>query len=157
MKIITGDLIQLAKQGQFDVIGHGSNCFCTMKSGIAVPFAKEFGCNAFPLESREYYGDISKLGEIDYMHIKRYNLYVVNMYTQYLHGDMSRNMQVKGIPLSYRALTSCLMKLAFKFGNSRIGLPLIGCGRAGGDWNKVQQLIQKHMDGVDVTIVKLIE
>ena len=35
MKIIKGDLIKLALQGEFDVIVHGCNCFCTMGAGIA--------------------------------------------------------------------------------------------------------------------------
>jgi O-acetyl-ADP-ribose deacetylase (regulator of RNase III) len=30
MKVIKGDLIQLAKDGKFDLIVHGCNCFCTM-------------------------------------------------------------------------------------------------------------------------------
>ncbi|MFA5586996.1 MAG: hypothetical protein WDA02_10835 [Saccharofermentanales bacterium] len=35
MKEIEGDLIELSKQGHFDIIAHGCNCFNTMKSGIA--------------------------------------------------------------------------------------------------------------------------
>lgn len=30
LNIISGDLIDLAKNGNFDVIIHGHNCFCTM-------------------------------------------------------------------------------------------------------------------------------
>ena len=35
MKIIEGDLIQLALDGEFDLIIHGCNCFCSMGAGIA--------------------------------------------------------------------------------------------------------------------------
>jgi O-acetyl-ADP-ribose deacetylase (regulator of RNase III) len=35
MKSISGDLIHLAKKGEFDLIVHGCNCFCTMAAGIA--------------------------------------------------------------------------------------------------------------------------
>ena len=35
MKYIEGDLIQLAKNGKFNVIVHGCNCFNTMGAGIA--------------------------------------------------------------------------------------------------------------------------
>jgi O-acetyl-ADP-ribose deacetylase (regulator of RNase III) len=35
MKEIKGDLIALAKQGEFDVIAHGCNCFVKMGAGIA--------------------------------------------------------------------------------------------------------------------------
>jgi O-acetyl-ADP-ribose deacetylase (regulator of RNase III) len=82
---IYGDLIELAKQGKFDVIAHGCNCFCTMGAGIAVPMKLAFGCDKFDLEltkelrydedSGEEYevatnnkGNINKLGCIDYEH-----------------------------------------------------------------------------------------
>ena len=63
---IKGDLIELAKQGEFDVVIHGCNCFCTMGAGIAPKMAKEFGCNKYDKESEYYKGDINKLGTIEY-------------------------------------------------------------------------------------------
>lgn len=42
MNIVHGDLIQLALAGQFDVIIHGCNCFCTMGAGIAKAIRQEF-------------------------------------------------------------------------------------------------------------------
>lgn len=42
MKTIKGDLVQLAKQGEFDLIVHGCNCFCTMGKGIALTIKQEF-------------------------------------------------------------------------------------------------------------------
>ena len=82
---IKGDLIELAKQGKFDVIAHGCNCFCTMGAGIAVPMKVAFGCDKFRLELLKEYrydeesgqeyevktnnkGNINKLGSIDYEH-----------------------------------------------------------------------------------------
>src|SRR5688572_25928063 len=135
MKLIVGDLIKLAKDGHFDVIGHGCNCFCTMKSGIAVPFVKEFQCNTYPSEDIKYRGDISKLGRIESMYHTATKIHVVNMYTQYLHTNLMNEIDAQGIPLSYSALEMCIMRLANLFSKKRIGLPLIGCGRAGGDWN----------------------
>jgi len=35
IKTIQGNLIQFAQNGGFDLIVHGSNCFCTMGAGIA--------------------------------------------------------------------------------------------------------------------------
>ena len=66
MKYVEGDLIKLAKEGIFDVITHGCNCFCTMGAGIAVPMKNNFDCDKFPLEALEYKGNINKLGTIDY-------------------------------------------------------------------------------------------
>ncbi|HPI82859.1 MAG TPA: hypothetical protein PK122_06550, partial [Candidatus Paceibacterota bacterium] len=67
MKIIQGDLIELAKQGHFEVITHGCNCQNVMGAGIAVPMKQNFKCDQFPMESLEFKGDINKLGTIDYM------------------------------------------------------------------------------------------
>jgi len=33
MKTIQGNLIHLAQDGEFDLIVHGCNCFCTMGAG----------------------------------------------------------------------------------------------------------------------------
>jgi O-acetyl-ADP-ribose deacetylase (regulator of RNase III) len=37
--------------------------------------------------------------------------------------------------------------------NSRIGLPLIGAGLAGGDWNRIEKIIEKEFTKNDVSIV----
>ena len=42
MKIIQGDLVAMAQQGQFDVIVHGCNCFCAMGAGIAKSIRRAF-------------------------------------------------------------------------------------------------------------------
>jgi O-acetyl-ADP-ribose deacetylase (regulator of RNase III) len=81
---VNGDLIELAKRGKFDVIGHGCNCFCTMGAGIAPQMAEAFECDEFEMEMTEYEdyddegnsymvqtdnkGNINKLGNIDYQH-----------------------------------------------------------------------------------------
>ena len=41
-KEVKGDLIKLTLEGEFDVIAHGCNCFCTMGSGIAVAMKNTF-------------------------------------------------------------------------------------------------------------------
>ncbi len=153
-KEIQGDLIHLALQGEFDVIVHGCNCFCTMASGIAKPMAETFNCNTFNLEKPIYKGDIDKLGRIDFQsgflkNDKR--LFVVNAYTQYHYGK-NHSDGVEN-PLDYEALTLCLRKINKRFKGKHIGLPQIGCGLAGGDWNKVKQIIQQELRDCDVTIV----
>lgn len=187
---IKGDLIELAKQGKFDVITHGCNCFCTMGAGIAVPMSKEFGCNRFPLEQRtemveypdgagdfEYfeedtgnYGDINKLGQIDYEtvpislrlghRIGGYSLpkpddiievVVVNSYTQYSPGSALPGFN---IPLDYQALALCMRKINYTFKGKHIGLPKIGAGLAGGDWERIETIIQSELKDCDVTIVE---
>ena len=49
-KIIKGDLIEKSLNGEFDVIVHGVNCFCTQKSGLAPQMVKAFGTDKFSKE-----------------------------------------------------------------------------------------------------------
>ncbi len=148
MKEIEGNLIELAKQGEFQFIGHGANCFCVMGGGIAVPMREEFKVNEYPLEQKQYAGDINKLGQIQYQFNHEYGLYVANMYTQY---DYRRKPGV--INLDYQALELTLMKVNHAFKGKSVGLPLIGCGLAGGDWATVKMLMEKKLKDVDLTIV----
>lgn len=146
---IEGNLITLAKEGRFDVIAHGCNCFCKMKRGLAPQMDTAFDCAHFPMESPQLVGDIKKLGQIDYQYLKlndKVTLAVINAYTQY-HWDTETK------PLDYDALTLCLRKINHIFKGKHIGLPQIGCHLAGGDWETVKRIIIKELSGMDITIV----
>jgi O-acetyl-ADP-ribose deacetylase (regulator of RNase III) len=152
---IEGDLIKFAKNGMFDVIAHGCNCYCNMNSGIAPQMAKTFECHLLPLEHVSTRGNINKLGQIDYKThpvIERRNdvpfkhLYVVNAYTQY-----GANVAMK--PLDYEALALCMRKMNHTFAGMHVGLPQIGAGLAGGDWESIKRIIQREFTDCDVTVV----
>jgi O-acetyl-ADP-ribose deacetylase (regulator of RNase III) len=163
-----GDLIELAEAGEFDVVAHGCNCFCTMGNGIAPQMAEAFGCDNFTLESAIYEGNINKLGQINYEtfairddgkivfdkpQYKGKKLSVVNAYTQY---DFKHHKSQ--INLDYEALTLCMRKIAHTFEGSHVGLPKIGCGLAGGDWDQVRQIIIKELSKkCKVTIVNYVK
>ena len=165
-KEIEGNLITLAKEGKFDVIAHGANCFCRMKRGIAPQMAEAFGCDKFPLEDKKYEGDINKLGQIDFEvrmistkgvvltrqegsligDFKDEPLVVVNAYTQYQWGTELK-------PFDYDAFTLCIKKMNHIFKGKRIGLPQIGSHLAGGDWQRIKTIIKYYLTDCDVTIV----
>lgn len=166
-KEIKGDLIELALEGQFNIIVHGCNCFCTMGSGIAVAMKNTFHCDTFESEAPGLKGDINKLGNIDYEYftdkidyIRKSNpndlqngdifVIVVNAYTQYYYGQNSPGCNQ---PLDYSALALCLRKINHIFAGKHIGLPQVGCGLAGGDWSLVKKLIQKELIDCNVTVV----
>ena len=169
MKIIEGDLIALAKQGHFDVITHGCNCWNQMGAGIAVAMKQNFSCDKFPMEHPNYRGDINKLGTIDYriisleidksIKIGNLNLLapvfgtlaVVNSYTQYRYGRNHPDGVQK--PVDYDAITLCMRKINHIFKGKSIGLPKIGCGLAGGEWSVVRQIIERELVDMDVTII----
>ena len=158
---VEGNLVTLAKKGEFDVIAHGCNCFCTMGAGIAPIMARVFGCDTFPMEHDDYTGDINKLGTIDFERRlvgELHPLWVVNAYTQYGFG-MNHEDGTKA-PIDYEALTLCMRKMNKEFKGLHVGLPLIGCGLpligcglAGGDWTIVKQIMQTELKDCKVTIV----
>jgi O-acetyl-ADP-ribose deacetylase (regulator of RNase III) len=169
-KEIDGDLIVLAKQGLFEVVAHGCNCFCTMGAGLAPQMAEAFGCDEYPLESPMRRGDVDKLGRIDFQKVfvnttdgrvmgayappkPSYlrDLYVVNCYSQYGFGKNHKEGSVA--PLDYEALTLCLRKMNHEFEGKHIGLPKIGTHLAGGDWEVVKKIIQTEFTKCDVTVV----
>ena len=150
MKIINGDLIELAKQGEFDVIVHGCNCFNTMGAGIAKHIRYEFP-RAYNADCNTLKGNIKKLGSFsqhtyisDNYQIK---CVIINAYTQF-------NYLPRGECYDYEAIALVFRKIAHLYPNARIGYPAIGCGLAGGDWNIVAEIIDKELKGCDHTYVK---
>jgi len=154
MREINGNLITLAQEGHFDVITHGCNCFCTMGAGIAPQMAEAFGADKFKMEAEEYRGLISKLGTIDseWRYVKDgHVLTVVNSYTQYRYGR--NHADGDKMPVDYEAISLCMRKINHLFRGKTIGLPLIGCGLAGGDWQIVKKIFETELNSMDSWVV----
>ncbi len=151
---VEGDLIDLALKGDFDVIGHGVNCFNKQKNGIAKVMVENFGTNLFPMELKGE-GDYNKLGNIDSQERIIYpgrKIWITNCYTQYDYRNHTTQRN-----LNYNALQLCLDKINYEFKGMKIGLPKIGCHLAGGDWNIVKAIIEVSLIDCYVTIVILPE
>jgi len=154
MKYIEGDLIKLAKQGNFDIIAHGCNCFNTMSAGIAKQIKEEIP-EAYEADNKTMKGDIDKLGNYSAAWVNNdlHRIFgVINCYTQYHYGK--NHTDGKENTFDYEAFTLCMRKINHQFHSIRIGMPLIGSGLAGGDWNKIKKIIEHELKDVDVTIVK---
>jgi ribA/ribD-fused uncharacterized protein len=147
IKIIYGDLIQLANNYFFDIIIHGCNCFNTMGAGIALSIKKEFP-EAYKADLETIKGDKNKLGTFTSIYIPKYLLTIINAYTQYNWGG-------KGIQCDYKAIDQVFKKIYDKYGkqNKKFGIPLIGCGLAGGDYKQVLSIIEKNMPNENITLV----
>lgn len=163
---VDGDLIKLSLSGQFDVIVHGCNCLSTMGAGIAPQMAKEFGCDRYEMEM--WGPTVEKLGNIDYETVvlgenaiwslsdyknnrNEPELTVVNAYTQYSYGLNHADGVAQ--PFDYEAFTVCMRKINVAFREKHIGMPRIGAGLAGGDWNLIETIIKKELKDCKVTIV----
>lgn len=150
MKYIDGNLITLAKNGEFDFITHGCNCFSRMGRGIAPQMAQHFGCDKFPMELITTNIHL-KLGNIDWQTFNygNHDLVVANSYTQYHWGDPSKY----GFPFDYDAFVMCMRKINFQFSGYKVGLPRIGAGLAGGNWGIIEKIINEELFNCAVTIV----
>lgn len=148
MKTIEGDLIRLALDGEFDVIIHGCNCFCTMGAGIAKGIKAEFP-EAFKADIQTIKGSKEKLGSYSQATVERNGkpLTIINAYTQF-------NWRGRGVKADYDAIQEIFSKLKTEFSGSRIGYPLIGAGLAGGDWKVISQIIDSALVNENHTLVK---
>lgn len=141
MKIVKGDLIKLAMEGDFDLIIHGCNCFCTMGAGIAKTIKQKFP-EAYQIDVETEKGDKSKLGTISWAKtkIESGELIIVNAYTQF-------NWRGQGQKADYAAIRKVFQQVKKNFSGLRIGYPAIGAGLAGGDWAKISSIIEEELSG----------
>lgn len=147
MKIIEGDLLALARDGEFDVIVHGANCQCTMGAGIAKAIRATFP-QAYEADLKTEAGDREKLGTISWAKIEGDTapLIVVNAYTQF-------HWRGRGVKVDYEAVRAAMRAVKRAFTGSRIGYPRIGAGLAGGDWATIEAIIDEELNGEDHTLV----
>lgn len=148
-----GNLINIALFGHFDVIGHGCNCMSKMKSGIAADMARIFGCDTYPMEMEG--PSISKLGNLDCRTVlvkDERPLVVCNMYTQHRYGKNHPDGDYA--PFDYDAARLCFRKMNKLFHAKHIGLPKIGAGLAGGDWERIYKIMEEEFTDVKLTIVE---
>ncbi|WP_339733256.1 macro domain-containing protein [uncultured Gimesia sp.] len=81
------------------------------------------------------------LGEVQVIQVDQY-IWVANML-----GQRGMKTRSKGPPVRYPAIEQCLTSVAEKAGelSASVHMPRIGCGLAGGKWNKVEPLIQQTL------------
>lgn len=157
MKYVTGNLLDLAEQGQFDIIVHGCNCFNTMGSGIAKQIKDRYP-KAYAVDQMTKRGVLSKLGKVTQAYIngesmqqiapnirglkmKPYGFTIINAYTQYRYGSPEGDC-------NYVAISDAFTQIKMLHDMNiqappRIGIPQIGAGLAGGDWVKIESIIDE--------------
>jgi O-acetyl-ADP-ribose deacetylase (regulator of RNase III) len=142
LKYVNGDLLKLFAEKEFDVIGHGCNCFCVMGGGIAKTIKSKYP-GVYALDKTTKKGDIKKLGTCGVFQVG--DQFIVNCYTEYNYREKN--------PLDYPSLEKCMRYIKSNFSGRKIGFPKIGAGLAGGDWKKIEKIIIKELKGENVTIV----
>lgn len=149
MKQRFGNLVKEAEHGLFDVIAHGCNCHNTMGAGIALTIRKQWPA-AYAADSIASSEGKVKLGTFSFADVQTLegnNLRILNCYTQFDTGGYR--------PADYEAIAKNFEAIAVMYGKSgaKVGLPLIGCGLAGGSWKIVKAMIEEILSEVDVTVI----
>lgn len=141
------------------IIAHVANNLGKWGKGFVLPLGK-----AYPDAEKQYkqwFKDNQpypfELGRNQYIQVKE-NVFVANMVAQ--DGIMTRATEKdKKVYLDYDALQQCLDHLrAFAVAeNMPVQMPRIGAGLGGGDWTRIEQMIESSLtaQGVQVTVLSL--
>lgn len=148
IEYINGDLIDLFKSGKFDAIAHQCNCFCTMGAGLALRIAREFP-EVARADKDTLKGTRSKLGTISLADTPYGKVF--NVYGQYRYGCNIRHTDYPALEKGLIAVCRYMIRTSTDV--PTIGLPLIGCGLAGGDWRIVGDIVRRSFSDCNVFVV----
>ena len=172
MKYIDGDIFELARNGQFDVVIHGCNCQNAMGSGIAATVRDKY-YQAYAADKATQAGDWRKLGCFTKAHIPSslmthppladgtvlkglklsHGFEIINAYTQFYIGSTPDDKP----PIDYDAVERVFMSIKLAYDNNpagvtRFAIPKIGAVRGGGDWSRIEAIIDS-IGFIDLTCV----
>jgi len=153
MKVVKGNLIDMAFNGDFDIIVRGCNCQCRMRSGIAKEIAERIPA-AVEADNATTKGDSNKLGTFSYANVMTPDgdrFTVLNAYTQEFWGTDSRKVDYPAVRKVFREIAGILTG---PYSGFSIGYPKIGAGLAGGDWDIISKIIDEELEGFDHTLVE---
>lgn len=153
IKYVKGDVIKAFKAGDINIFAHGVNCQGVMGSGIAKQVRREL-----PELYQVYIDlvDVKDLGDIS-LHQYKNDQWAYNLYSQKFYGTDKRH-------LNYGALNKALLHMRWQILNEgyyplsqlTVGLPKIGAGLGGGNWNVIEELIESSLeDFKDVFVYEL--
>jgi O-acetyl-ADP-ribose deacetylase (regulator of RNase III) len=161
IKVISGNLLDLAEEGKFDYIVHGCNCFNAMGAGIAAQIRNRYP-QAAEIDSLTKRGDINKLGNFTKT-TQRYSnkpgsFTIINAYTQYGVSMGEDVFHYASLEVVLEKLVRYAMSDDMDRGFSSWGFPRIGQGLAGGDAVRINKMLEDFSKRVDryggvVTIV----
>ena len=157
INFITGSALEPDVIGQKFIV-HVCNDIGGWGSGFVVPLGKkwprsEASYRRWHKESKnpdsKIYNSFN-LGMVQPVPVED-DIIVMNMIAQHGHNPADK-------PIRYEALKQCLTKVAEYAElhlNASIHMPRIGCGLAGGEWSKVQEIIEETLKDLPVYVYTL--
>lgn len=130
----------------FDAIAHQCNCFCNMGRGIAPQIKRKYS-GAFEADLHTEKGDKQKLGTFSKFFDVDDCVTIYNLYGQYNYTGRQRNTDYNALRKSLRAMNDDLGAIGLE-----IGLPKIGAGLGGGDWDIIEKIIEEELKDQNVSI-----
>lgn len=168
IKYIKGDATQPGGPGT-KIVCHVTNNVGGWGSGFVVALSKAFGSGRGTPEDayREWhsqgedYNEVAQrcvpfeLGNVQFVWVDE-GIVVANMIAQ--ENTISLDPE-GGPPIRYESLALCLAKVGDYvdiYGGS-VHMPRIGCGLAGGTWDRVGPIVEDALEGIAVTVYDLDE
>lgn len=147
MKYAEGNLVTMALNGEFDVIVHGCNIFHTFGSGIAAEIRDRIP-EAYEADLQSKLGDKEKLGTYTMTNIiygeSNKRSAVINLYTQGSFGKKGVHVVYSAVERGFKLIAAAAMIQERITGVPvKVGIPMIGAGFGGGDWNKIANIIDQ--------------
>lgn len=150
-KVVKGNVVDALLNKEVDVIAHVVNCQGVMGSGVAKEI-KERVPQVF-----NAYSDIPgyRLGGFLYVNG------VFNLFAQDSYGRDKRHLNYGALAQSLSCMESELSDMRLDKGRTspawKIGIPYkMGCDRAGGDWEVVQEMLEHLLkDEAEIIYYKL--
>lgn len=155
-----GCFVQALKNGDVNAAGQQSNAQCSMTSGLAPILADNFPqIREADIALSSLLTPSEKMGKFSNCLIWVQLNNPLTFFNLYGQLDRSSRRTKDDVVRDYAALECALNAMANELldnfsGRLHVGFPLIGCGRAGGDWSVVARLIETAVcaKGIKVTV-----
>lgn len=155
LNYLIGNVLEPVKTRPINFIVHCVNNEYKFGSGVAGAIAQKWPHVRERYLNRAEWG----LGDVQYVKVDE-NLYVVN-----LCGQRSTGMFYETIPVRYESIQDGFITIREHLRQRNImdkaalNMPRIGCGRAKGSWQLVQNIIEKvyNNTGIEINIYTLPE
>ena len=154
-----GNAVEALKNNEIDFLMHVVNCQGVMNSGIAKQVKQEFPEN-FKRYRSVYKQHVDSNQQSELLGCVLINSSVINLFAQNNYGyDKKRYLHYGAITESLSVIpTHPIIKIALIKNKKQItiGVPmLMGCDRAGGDWQVVSEMLQGLPRFINIIIYKL--
>lgn len=146
-----GCLIEAMDNGEVECIGHQANCQNTMNSGVAKAIRERWP-EVYEADCQTIKGDMDKLGSLSWTPVitKTGHGPVFNLYGQFYYGREPGKVYTDIDAL--RNACNIMRMFVDAMGITKIGVPMLGCGLGGAEWDDVEAVLIGAFDGLDVTV-----